>query len=131
VLEESSGLKCGSDFNVAYSPERINPGDKQHRFETTQKAVAAQDERTLDVVAEVYSSVVTAGVYRAINKAPRKLPKSLKTHGEISTLLLMNELSTIFHEVNNRYLGGVRCRRNQMEFSQLCPRPCGWPLHWG
>jgi UDP-N-acetyl-D-galactosamine dehydrogenase len=53
VLEESSGLKCGSDFNVAYSPERINPGDKQHRFETIQKVVAAQDERTLDVVTEL------------------------------------------------------------------------------
>jgi UDP-N-acetyl-D-glucosamine/UDP-N-acetyl-D-galactosamine dehydrogenase len=100
LLEESSGLKCGSDFYVAYSPERINPGDKQHRFETIQKVVAAQDERTLDVVAEVYSSVVTAGVYRATNIKTAEAAKVIENTQRDLNIALMNELSTIFHELN-------------------------------
>jgi UDP-N-acetyl-D-galactosamine dehydrogenase len=65
VLEEKSGLTAGRDFTVGYSPERINPGDKSHRFETIMKVVSAQDQRTLDIVADVYGSVVTAGIHRA------------------------------------------------------------------
>src|SRR5438552_11063813 len=65
ILEQRSGLKAGSDFNVGYSPERINPGDKQHRFETITKVVSAQNPRTLDIIADVYGSVVTAGIHRA------------------------------------------------------------------
>ncbi len=65
VLEQVSGLLAGRDFTVGYSPERINPGDKAHRFETITKIVAGQDARTLDIIAAVYGSVVTAGVHRA------------------------------------------------------------------
>jgi UDP-N-acetyl-D-galactosamine dehydrogenase len=60
-----SGLKAGIDFNVGYSPERINPGDQTHRFETIRKVVSAQNERTLNTVAEAYGCVVLAGVHRA------------------------------------------------------------------
>src|SRR6185312_6465510 len=62
VLEQSSNLAGGSDFTVGYSPERINPGDKVHRFETITKIVSAQDAQTLDIVADVYGSVVKAGI---------------------------------------------------------------------
>ena len=65
VLEKASGLKAGKDFSVGYSPERINPGDKQHRFESITKVVSGLDAKTLDLVAEVYGSVVKAGVHRA------------------------------------------------------------------
>ena len=65
VLEEESGLKCGVDFKVGYSPERINPGDKVHRLETIVKIVSGMDEETLDIVAKVYELVVEAGVHRA------------------------------------------------------------------
>src|SRR5262249_6009575 len=65
VLEKKSGLTGGRDFTVGYSPERINPGDKEHRFETIIKVVSAQDKRTLDIVADVYGSVVKAGIHRA------------------------------------------------------------------
>src|SRR5207248_3155376 len=65
VLEKVSGLAAGLDFTVGYSPERINPGDKAHRFENIRKVVAGQDEKTLNVVAQVYGSVVEAGVHRA------------------------------------------------------------------
>jgi UDP-N-acetyl-D-galactosamine dehydrogenase len=65
ILERISGLKCGDDFTVGYSPERINPGDKVHTFTKITKVVSGQDEATLNVVAAVYESVVTAGVYPA------------------------------------------------------------------
>src|SRR5262249_15392841 len=67
VLEQASGLTCGRDFTVGYSPERINPGDMEHRLESIRKVVSAQDQRTLDVVAAVYGSVVKAGIFRAPN----------------------------------------------------------------
>ena len=65
ILEKESGLKCGVDFKIGYSPERINPGDRIHRLETITKIVSGMDEETLDCVAKVYELVVKAGVYRA------------------------------------------------------------------
>ena len=65
ILEKESGLKCGVDFKIGYSPERINPGDKVHRLETIVKIVSGMDEETLDIVAKVYELVVEAGVHRA------------------------------------------------------------------
>src|SRR5262249_32764171 len=68
VLEQASGLSAGRDFTGGYSHERINPGDKAHRFETIKKVVAGQDARTLDIVAAVYGSVVTAGLQGAVDQ---------------------------------------------------------------
>ena len=65
LLDQGSGLKNGTDYFLGYSPERINPGDRQHRFETIRKVVAGQDARTRDIIAAVYGSVVTAGVHKA------------------------------------------------------------------
>ena len=65
ILERVSGLQCGSDFTVGYSPERINPGDREHTFTKIKKVVSGQDAATLETVAQVYESVVTAGVHRA------------------------------------------------------------------
>ncbi|MBR6485791.1 MAG: nucleotide sugar dehydrogenase, partial [Lachnospiraceae bacterium] len=65
ILEKESGLKCGVDFKVGYSPERINPGDKKHRLENIKKIVSGMDEETLDEIAKVYELVIEAGVHRA------------------------------------------------------------------
>src|SRR5262249_61381458 len=65
ILEQASGLVAGRDFTVGYSPERINPGDKAHRFETIKKVVAGQDARTLDIVAAGFRSGVKAGLDKA------------------------------------------------------------------
>ena len=65
ILEKESGLKCGTDFKIGYSPERINPGDKVHRLETIKKIVSGMDTETLELVAEVYQLVVEAGIYKA------------------------------------------------------------------
>jgi UDP-N-acetyl-D-galactosamine dehydrogenase len=99
VLEKSSGLSAGKDFTVGYSPERINPGDKLHRFETIVKVVSAQDERTLDIVAEVYSSVVTAGVHRAPSIKVAEAAKVIENTQRDINIAFINELSSIFHRL--------------------------------
>ncbi len=96
VLERESGLTAGKDFTVGYSPERINPGDKAHRFETIRKVVAGQDERTLDVVAAVYGSVVTAGIHRAPSIKVAEAAKVIENAQRDLNIAFMNELSSIF-----------------------------------
>ncbi len=96
VLEKFSGLKCGVDFTVGYSPERINPGDKAHRFENITKVVSAQDARTLDIVADVYGSVVTAGIHRAPSIKVAEAAKVIENTQRDLNIAFMNELSAIF-----------------------------------
>ncbi|MFA6266105.1 MAG: nucleotide sugar dehydrogenase [Pseudolabrys sp.] len=97
VLEAASGLKGGRDFTVGYSPERINPGDKQHRFETITKVVSAQDAATLDIVAAVYGSVVKAGIHRAPSIRVAEAAKVIENTQRDLNIAFMNELSAIFH----------------------------------
>ncbi len=96
VLEKQSGLVCGKDFTVGYSPERINPGDMVHRFETITKVVSGQDEKTLKIVSAVYSSVVTAGVHEAANIKTAEAAKVIENTQRDLNIALMNELSLIF-----------------------------------
>jgi UDP-N-acetyl-D-galactosamine dehydrogenase len=96
VLEKTSGLVAGKDFTVGYSPERINPGDKQHRFETIMKVVSAQDARTLDIVADVYGSVVTAGIHRAPSIKVAEAAKVIENTQRDLNIAFMNELSAVF-----------------------------------
>jgi UDP-N-acetyl-D-galactosamine dehydrogenase len=96
VLEQTSGLKAGRDFTVGYSPERINPGDKAHRFETIKKVVAGQDQRTLDIVADVYGSVVTAGLHKASSIKVAEAAKVIENSQRDLNIAFMNELSAIF-----------------------------------
>ncbi len=100
VLERSSGLKCGIDFSVGYSPERINPGDKEHSFTTITKVVSGLDEETLEIVAEVYSSVVTAGVHRAATIKVAEAAKVIENTQRDLNIALMNELSLIFDRLD-------------------------------
>lgn len=99
VLEKKSGLKAGVDFAVGYSPERINPGDKTHRFETITKVVAGQDAKTLDIVADVYGSVVTAGIHRAPSIKVAEAAKVIENTQRDLNIAFMNELSAIFHQL--------------------------------
>jgi len=100
VLEETSGLKCGTDFWVGYSPERINPGDKEHRFETITKVVSGQDYATLEIVAAVYGSVVTAGVHKAPTIKTAEAAKVIENTQRDINIALMNELAQIFDLLN-------------------------------
>ena len=99
ILEEESGLKCGVDFKVGYSPERINPGDKVHRLETITKIVSGMDEETLDVVAKVYSLVALAGVYKAENIKTAEAAKVIENSQRDINIAFMNELSMIFNRM--------------------------------
>lgn len=99
ILEKESGLKCGIDFKVGYSPERINPGDKVHRLETIQKIVSAMDEQTLEIVAKVYELVVDAGVYRAESIKVAEAAKVIENSQRDINIAFMNELSIIFNRM--------------------------------
>ena len=99
ILERESGLKCGVDFKIGYSPERINPGDKVHRLETITKIVSGMDEETLDCVAKVYELVVEAGVYRAESIKVAEAAKVIENSQRDINIAFMNELSIIFNKM--------------------------------
>lgn len=99
ILEETSGLKCGVDFKVGYSPERINPGDKVHRLETIVKVVSGMDEESLETIANVYELVVEAGVYRAESIKVAEAAKVIENSQRDINIAFMNELSIIFNKL--------------------------------
>ena len=99
IMEKESGLTCGVDFKVGYSPERINPGDKVHRLETIVKIVSGMDEETLDTIAKVYELVVEAGVYRADSIKVAEAAKVIENSQRDINIAFMNELSIIFNKL--------------------------------
>lgn len=100
VLEKVSGLTFGSDFTVGYSPERINPGDKEHTFTKIKKVVSGSDLATLEVVASVYESVVTAGVHKAASIRVAEAAKVIENTQRDLNIALMNELALIFDRLD-------------------------------
>lgn len=99
ILEKESGLVCGVNFKIGYSPERINPGDKVHRLESIKKVVSGMDADTLELVAKVYSLVVKAGVYRAESIKVAEAAKVIENSQRDINIAFMNELSLIFHKM--------------------------------
>lgn len=104
ALERASGLKAGADFKLGYSPERINPGDKAHPIEKIVKVVAGQDAGTLDTLAELYGSIIEAGVHRAPSIKVAEAAKAIENTQRDLNIALMNEVATICH------LLGIRTR---------------------
>jgi len=96
ALERTSGLKCGRDFKVAYSPERINPGDKQNRLNNIVKIVSGMDDETLETVAKVYDLIVEAGVYRAESIKVAEAAKLAENAQRDINIAFMNELAIAF-----------------------------------
>jgi UDP-N-acetyl-D-galactosamine dehydrogenase len=96
ILEQESGLKNGVDFDVGYSPERINPGDRRHRLENVVKVVAAQNQKTLEIVASTYGSIVTAGIHRAPSIMVAEAAKIIENTQRDLNVALINELALIF-----------------------------------
>ncbi|MEX5216490.1 MAG: nucleotide sugar dehydrogenase [Nitrospira sp.] len=99
ILEKTSGLKCGLDFKIGYSPERINPGDKEHTLEKIVKVVSAQDGESLDIVAQTYGKVVKAGIHRAPSIKVAEAAKVIENTQRDLNIALMNELALIFHRL--------------------------------
>jgi len=119
VLEGASGLACGDGFSVGYSPERINPGDKAHRFETITKVVSALDAKTLDIVAEVYGSAVKAGIHRAPSIKVAEAAKVIENTQRDLNIAFMNELSAICHALGldtGDVLSAARTKWNFLPF---------------
>lgn len=99
ILEQESGLKCGEDFTIGYSPERINPGDKVHRLETIKKIVSGIDQETLEEIAKVYELVVEAGVHKAETIKVAEAAKVIENSQRDINIAFMNELSIIFNKM--------------------------------
>ena len=99
VLEKESGLKCGIDFKVGYSPERINPGDKVHRLTTIKKIVSGMDAESLEEIAKVYQIVVEAGVHKASCIKVAEAAKVIENSQRDINIAFMNELSIIFNKM--------------------------------
>ena len=99
VLEKHSGMKWKQDFHVGYSPERINPGDKEHTLPRIVKVVSGDDEATLEAVAKLYEAVVTAGVHRASSIKVAEAAKVIENTQRDLNIALMNELALIFEKI--------------------------------
>lgn len=97
ILEKASGLKNMTDFKVGFSPERINPGDKEHTFTKIKKVVSGQDKESLDRIAEVYGAVVTAGIFKAATIKTAEASKVIENTQRDLNVAFVNELSIIFH----------------------------------
>lgn len=120
ILERESGLRCGVDFKVGYSPERINPGDKIHRLETIVKVVSGMDEDSLSTIAKVYELVVDAGVYKAASIKVAEAAKVIENSQRDINIAFMNELSIIFNKMNidtKAVLEAARTKWNFLNFS--------------
>ena len=119
ILEQCSKLKVGTDFNVGYSPERINPGDKQHRLESIMKVVSAQNAETLEIIAGVYGSVVKAGIHRAPSIRVAEAAKVIENTQRDLNIAFMNELSLIFQALEidtGDVLAAARTKWNFLPF---------------
>ncbi|MDN7241705.1 nucleotide sugar dehydrogenase [Planococcus sp. N028] len=120
VLEKFSGLKCGEDFFVGYSPERINPGDKEHTFTTITKVVSGQTPEVLEIVADTYASVVKAGVHKASSIKVAEAAKVIENTQRDVNIALMNELALIFDRLDidtSEVLAAAGTKWNFLKFS--------------
>jgi UDP-N-acetyl-D-galactosamine dehydrogenase len=119
ILEGISGLQCGKEFSVGYSPERINPGDKSHTFSKICKVVAGFDRVTLEIVAAVYESVVTAGVFKASSIKVAEAAKVIENTQRDLNIALMNELAILFERMQidtQEVLKAARTKWNFVDF---------------
>jgi len=121
VLEKASGLVCGRDFYVGYSPERINPGDKEHTFTKIKKIVSGQTPEVLDIIAAVYGSVVEAGVYKASSIKVAEAAKVIENAQRDINIAFVNELSKIFHLMNIDTLEVLEAAATKWNFIKFTP----------
>src|SRR5204862_4893900 len=121
LLAESSGLEQGVGFKLGYSPERINPGDKQHRLETIVKIVAGEDAETLERVAAVYGLIVEAGLYRASSIEVAEAAKVIENTQRDLNIALMNELAIIFDRMNIRTADVLEAAGTKWNFLKFRP----------
>jgi UDP-N-acetyl-D-galactosamine dehydrogenase len=125
ILEKQSGLKWKEDFHVGFSPERINPGDKQHTLTTILKVVSGDDAATLDAVAKLYESIITAGVYRASSVKVAEAAKVIENTQRDLNIALMNELAIIFDKIGIDTLEVLQAAGTKWNFLPFRPGRVG------
>ncbi len=119
ILEDESGLKCGVDFKVGYSPERINPGDKVHRLENIKKIVSGMDEESLEEIASIYELVIKAGVHRASSIKVAEAAKVVENSQRDINIAFMNELAMVFDRMGidtNEVVEAMNTKWNALGF---------------
>ena len=121
ILERESGLKCGTDFKVGYSPERINPGDQVHTLTNTRKIVSGCDEESLEVIAQVYEQVITAGVHPAPSIKVAEAGKIIENTQRDVNIALMNELSIIFNRLGINTYDVIEAAGTKWNFLKFYP----------
>ncbi len=121
ILEKESGLKCGTDFKVGYSPERINPGDKVHTVDKIIKVVSGQDAETLETVAKIYELVVTAGVHRASSIKVAEAAKVIENTQRDLNIALINELALIFNKLDIPTMDVLEAAGTKWNFLKFTP----------
>lgn len=121
ILQELSGLQCGSDFTLGYSPERINPGDKVNRLETITKVVSGQDDATLERIATVYGKIIDAGIYRAASIQVAEAAKVIENTQRDINIALMNELAMIFDRLDIRTSDVLEAAGTKWNFLKFTP----------
>lgn len=131
ALEKASGLVCGVDFKLAYSPERVNPGDPEHTLDTVTKVVSAQDAASLDLVAEVYAAIIGAGVHRASSIKVAETAKVLETTQRDVNIALMNEMAKICALVGIRTADVLKAASTKWNFLPFTPGLVGGGHHIG
>jgi UDP-N-acetyl-D-galactosamine dehydrogenase len=121
ILEQESGMRCGVDFKVGYSPERINPGDKVHTVDKIIKVVSGQDAETLETVASVYELVVTAGVHRASSIKVAEAAKVIENTQRDLNIALINELALIFNKLDIPTMDVLEAAGTKWNFLKFTP----------
>lgn len=121
ILEKFSGLKGGVDFKIGYSPERINPGDKKHRFHNITKVVSGMDAEALDIIANTYSLVVEAGVYKAPTIKTAEAAKVIENTQRDLNIALMNELALIFDKMEIETTEVLKAASTKWNFLNFTP----------
>jgi UDP-N-acetyl-D-galactosamine dehydrogenase len=121
ILEKESGLKCGKDFKVGYSPERINPGDREHTIERIVKVVAGMDKESLETIAAVYGSIITAGIHKASSIRVAEAAKVIENTQRDINIALMNELKMIFDRMGIDWKEVLEAAATKWNFLRFTP----------
>lgn len=121
IIEKTSGLKMYEDFKLGYSPERINPGDKEHAIDKVIKVISGQDAETLERVSAVYSSICKAGVYKAANIKSAEAAKVIENTQRDMNIALMNELSKIFRKIGIQTKDVLDAAGTKWNFQKFSP----------
>ncbi len=121
ILEEKSGLRCGPDFKIGYSPERINPGDREHTVEKIVKVVAGCDMETTELLAGLYGSVIVAGIHKAPSIKTAEAAKVIENIQRDLNIALMNELSLIFHRMGIDTQAVIKAASTKWNFHPYTP----------